>query len=138
MPESSPDERPDLTAALARGDTPALAEGLARGADADGRDRSGMPLLSHAAARGDEAAVRLLLDHGADPRLASDAGNTPLMAAATHGNPKVLHLLLKAGADPETTNRWGLGATDWAKWAKAPTEVRALLQDAGAGGPTAG
>ena len=117
--------------ALAAGDHKALAEVLAAGGDVNDKDRWGVPALGLAAGRGDLEAMRLLLDHGGDPNLASAVGNAPLMIAAARGQTEAVRALLAAGANPGTSNDWGLSAADWARWAKDPIEMRALLAEAG-------
>lgn len=116
---------------IARGDHAELEAALGKGADADARDRWGVPALSLAAGRGDVAAVRLLLEHGAAVDKASDAGNSPLMAAAARGYLEVMTALLDGGADPGHRNKWGLGAADWAQWPANSAEVLALLHSRG-------
>lgn len=124
----------DIFALIARGDTEALRRALQDGAEADARDRWGGTAMSHAAGSGDAEAVRLLLEHGGDPNLASEVGNSPLMIAASHGHLEVVRALIEAGADPETKNKWGMGAADWAKWAREPERVLALLHTRSGGG----
>ena len=123
----------DILGAVAKGDGRGLAEALDAGADPNGRDRWGVPVLAVAAGRGDLEAVRLLIRGGADPNLASTVGNSALMTAVARGHSDVAHLLLEAGANPDATNTWGLGAADWSQWAKDPAEMRALLLGSGSG-----
>jgi uncharacterized protein len=119
----------DVLRAVTNGDGRALAKALEAGGDPNERDRWGIPALGLAAGLGDLEAVRLLLEHGADPNLASAVGNSPLMIAAARSRSAVVRALLDAGARPTATNDWGLGAADWAQWAKDPAEMKALLID---------
>jgi ankyrin repeat protein len=77
---------------------------LSRGADANGRNRSGQtPLIwcSH-----DTAKMRLLLRYGADVNVAARSGNTPLMAAAVGVDEyEAMKLLLDHGADARVVNQ---------------------------------
>jgi ankyrin repeat protein len=126
----------DTLQAVAKGDGRGLAEALEAGADPNGRDRWGVPVLAVAAGRGDLEAVRLLIHHGADPNLASTVGNSALMTAAARGHADVARLLLEAGANPDAANTWGLRAADWSQWAKDPAEMRALLLSSASGSDT--
>ena len=117
----------DVVEALTDGDTEALSKALISGADANVRDRWGTPALCRASGRGDLSAVRLLLEHGGDPNRTSQAGNSPLMVAAAGGQVDIVRALLDAGADAASKNQWGLDAADWAKWARDPVEIGALL-----------
>ena len=110
------------------GDTPALAEALAGGADADAADAWGVTALAHAAGRGDLEAVRVLLDKGAAADRPNRFGNTALMAAAAGGRDAVVDALLVAGADPAARNKWGLGPEDWARWPENRDDILALLR----------
>ncbi len=131
MTPNAKDAASDALQALARGDHRALAEALESGGDANAKDCWGTPALSLAAGRGDLEAVGLLLKHGADPNAASTVGNSPLMVAAARGQPEIARSLLAAGAQPGATNGWGLSAVDWARWARDPAEMLALLVDHG-------
>ena len=110
-----------------RGDCKSLKQVLEKGADAKARNRWGVSLLARAAGRGDLEAVELLIAHGADVHKTSDAGNSPLMVAAARGHVTVIEHLLDAGADPDHANNWGMKARDWAQWAQAEAEIKALL-----------
>ena len=125
-------EKAQLFALVERGDKASLEAALAAGADAKTRDGAGVSLLQAAAAKGDAALVELLLGAGAEADRSCDAGNTPLMAASAKGAVAAVDALLRAGADASRSNRWGLSAYDWAKWAEAPEEIRSRLRDAGA------
>lgn len=119
---------PEVLVALAEKGADALSKALEAGGDANARDRWGTPALCRASGRGDLTAVRLLLEHGGDPNRTSDAGNSPLMVAVAGGHANIVRALLDAGADADSKNRWGLAAADWAKWAKDPGEIGALLR----------
>ncbi|HEX5226324.1 MAG TPA: ankyrin repeat domain-containing protein [Bryobacteraceae bacterium] len=82
------------------GDTRAVSELLAQGADPNTRNEAGATALLWAV--DDAEATRILLEHGADPNARSADGLTPLMLAAAHlGSADVVKLLLDHGAKPE-------------------------------------
>lgn len=124
-------DKSELFKLVERGDAEGLKRALESGADAKTRDGSGVSLLYAAAGRGDRSLVSLLLERGAEPNRSCDAGNTPLMAAAAKGDEETVAALLQAGADPAQTNKWGLAARDWAKWAEAPEKILSQLRSSG-------
>ena len=127
MSAATEEEASVVLKAVADGNVEALSQVLASGADANAQDRWGTPVLCRASGRGEPTAVRLLLDHGGDPNLASRAGNSPLMVAAASGHLDIVRMLVEAGAEVAAKNQWGLSATDWAKWAVDPAEIKAAL-----------
>jgi ankyrin repeat protein len=126
------------------GDTAALRELLSQGADPDGTDEDGSPLIE-LAVRGDHVeAVRaladfgadldvaslihnvaasrdlpdmlpVLLDLGADPSRRDERGWTPLHFAAAHGYAGSAAILLDNGADPDARTPEGLKPSDLAQ-----------------------
>ena len=123
-------EQSAVLALVAKGDAAGLAQALAEGGDPDARDRWGVSALAQAAAGGKLEIVQLLLDKGAQVDKSSDAGNTPLMLAAARGHDAVVAVLLAAGAKADHRNKWGVGPTDWAKWAENDGAILARLNDA--------
>jgi ankyrin repeat protein len=118
----------ELLAAIGRGDLAAARAALDAGAPADARGPAGEPALVLAAMAGEAAIAGLLLDRGATADAADDAGNTALMHAAARGHRGLVELLLARGADCGRTNRWGLAASDWTRWAPDPAAIAGLIQ----------
>ncbi len=89
----------DLVEAVKKGHLGIVHAFLAKGADANARDRNGDPALHWAAARGRLDIVTLLLVNDADPAAADSAGSTALDLARTRGKPEVIEALEKCTAD---------------------------------------
>lgn len=97
-----------LPHAAARGHPETVALLLDRGADPDGRDRSGKAPLHYAVRAGNLASMRVLLTRGADPnRRVPSNWTTPLHYAARDCQGESLDLLLAEGADPNARDRYG-------------------------------
>ncbi|MEQ8602738.1 MAG: ankyrin repeat domain-containing protein [Marivibrio sp.] len=90
--------QPSLEEAVAAGDLAAVSRRLSAGADPNGRDREGAPLLLRAARSGNLQTVTLLLQAGADPTLPGPDGRTVLHRAAAEGRALALARMLDAGA----------------------------------------
>jgi uncharacterized protein len=88
-----------LTDAVKAGDRRALAQLLARRANANEPEPDGSTALMWAARNGDAETVALLLRSGAQVNAANRLGVGPLMLAASNGSEKVAVELIKAGAD---------------------------------------
>ncbi|RKU39428.1 hypothetical protein C6496_01490 [Candidatus Poribacteria bacterium] len=100
----------DIWAAAFTGNTEALKQALADGADPNAMNMEfGSTLLSTTALMGHTAAVAMLLEHGADINAKSRDGGTALHAAAFLGHAETAKLLLEKGAD--TTIQDSQGAT---------------------------
>ena len=100
----------DIWAAAFTGNTEALKQALADGADPNVMNMEfGSTLLSTTALMGHTAAVAMLLEHGADINAKSRDGGTALHAAAFFGHAETAKLLLEKGAD--TTIQDSQGAT---------------------------
>ena len=100
----------DIWAAAFTGNTEALKQALADGADPNAMNMEfGSTLLSTTALMGHTAAVAMLLEHGADINAKSRDGGTALHAAAFFGHAETAKLLLEKGAD--TTIQDSQGAT---------------------------
>ena len=91
------------------GDTEAVREALANGANPNIPDPSGFPPLYSAVRAGTEAplsmhldVIRLLVSFGADPDASAPSGETPLLLSLRKGTPfgELTALLLELGADP--------------------------------------
>ena len=74
------------------------------GANPNGKNQDGSPLIA-AAARGDAAIVRALLAAGADVNRADTWGRTALFGAAHGGHEEVCRVLLAAGAKANVVSR---------------------------------
>jgi len=102
-PETKPgaadqDGSTPLILAVAKGETAAVQELLAKGGDVNAKSKSGRTALMIAAMRGDAALVRALLAAGADVKAKSVNGTTALRYAAQQGNAEIVKLLESAGA----------------------------------------
>lgn len=89
---------------------------LAHGADVNGREPSGQPLLNSRIHWNLPSVALWLLKNGADPNLTDKGGNTALHEAARRGiNPKVVEAILAQGGKPSAKNKDGVTALDLAK-----------------------
>ena len=130
-----PEPDTPLAAAAMRGDTPAVRELLARGADPNGRDSHGLTPLMLAARLGRIDAMKALLAGGADPDLRyaprTRPGWTPIMNAVHKGQIESVRVLIAAKADVNESG--GDGTTALMLAAPEPSEaIVGLLLDAGA------
>lgn len=92
---------------------------LAHGADPNGREPSGVPLLNSRIHWNLPSVALWLLKNGADPRQVDGEGNTALHEAAGRGiNPKVTRALLDAGGKKSAKNKAGLTPLDVARQKK--------------------
>lgn len=100
---------------------------LAHGADVNGREPSGQPLLNSRIHWNLPSVALWLLKNGADPKLADKAGNTALHEAALRGiNPKVVEAILTKGGKRSAKNKEGATTLDIAK-GKKRTKIIPLL-----------
>ena len=99
---------------------------LAKGADVNARDASGVTALGRAVLSGQSGAMDALLKAGANPDSADDTGQTALSYAAEGGNVVSIKALLAAKANPNT-GRYGSTL-----FATANPEILKLLLAAGA------
>ncbi len=106
----------DIWAAAFTGNTEALKQALADGADVNARNlQSGATLLITAAVAGHTKAVATLLEQGADINARDRDGGTALHAAAFFGHAETVKLLLKKGADTTLQNNDGATPLDTTK-----------------------
>ncbi len=106
----------DIWAAAFTGNTEALKQALADGADPNAINLEfGSTLLSTAAVMGHTAAVAMLLEHGADINAKSRDGGTALHAAAFFGHTEAVKLLLEKGADTTIRDNEGMTPLDATK-----------------------
>lgn len=90
----------DLWVAARKGDTTAVKELLAKGADVNAKFRYGATALSYASDRGHLEVVKVLVEHGADVNVRDTFyGASPLSWAASKGHIEVVRFLLEKGAD---------------------------------------
>ena len=102
--------RANLHRLVAAGDIVGLKAALAKGADANARDRKGWTALMHAADNGRTLLVPPLLKAGADPNIRASDGATALFVAAVHGYAEIVEALTTAGADPSIGGPKGMTA----------------------------
>ena len=88
---------------------------IARGADLDAADETGLRPLHAAVWRERWALAGMLLDKGADIEAADVFGNTPLHTAAMLGKRGMVDLLLERGADPFAENGEGMSPAEVAR-----------------------
>lgn len=100
-------EHATLADAAMSGDTSAVREMLARGADANELGTYGTPPLHWIVRVQDRATAGLLLDAGADPSLPNTYGLTPLHIAIENVDLPMVELLLAAGAEPRRPDAAG-------------------------------
>jgi hypothetical protein len=104
-----------LTSAVHRDvqDTQMARTALDAGADVNGGETVGLPLMS-AASGYNTSLVHLLLERGADVNASSSRGETALMEAARYGSAKNVRILLEHGANIEAWNCDGMTALHFA------------------------
>lgn len=106
----------DIWAAAFTGNTEALKQALADGADPNAMNMEfGSTLLSTTALMGHTAAVTMLLERGADINAKSRDGGTALHAAAFFGHAETAKLLLEKGADTTIKDNQGMTPLDVTK-----------------------
>lgn len=111
----------DALSSARRGDTPQLAQLLARGLDPDTVDAQGSTLLMLAAREGNADTVKELLKHRPKVSLRNVAGDSALMMAVLKGEGRIVDMLLDAGAE--------LNHDGWTPLMYAAFEGRAELVD---------
>ena len=104
---------------------------LDHGANINGLDENGRPVLWWAARMKNNRLVRLLIDRGANVNIIDNEGQTPLLQAVSSGNLDGASMLLKAHADIGVKDILGKSALAIASSARNRSMV-ALLQKAGA------
>ncbi|WP_082310080.1 ankyrin repeat domain-containing protein [Nonomuraea sp. SBT364] len=97
----------ELLAAAARGDTAAVRDALASGADVDARDGQRRTALLLAAAADHVETAKLLVAAGADPDARDSRQDTPWLVTGVTGSVAMLRALLPAGPDLTVRNRYG-------------------------------
>ena len=85
--------------AVSGGDTGAVRDLLARGADVDARDRYGQTALMLAAHHGDLELVELLIGSGARLDVTAKYGLSAVMLAVVAGHEEIARRIARAGAD---------------------------------------
>ena len=124
--KSAPDRGP-LQDAVAHGDVAAVRALVARGEDANGRDREGRTAMINAAWRGDTSIVDNLMEMGADPDIVDNEGRTAIMWAAGNGYPTVVEKLAKAGVELNLKDKEGRTALTSASLNGYTDVVKALI-----------
>jgi hypothetical protein len=102
--------------AAIKGDTLAMSQLIAAGANLDEREPSGgsSPLIT-ASLFGQTGVARLLVAAGADVNLQNNDGSTALHTAAFFCHPEIVKLLLESGADRSIRNNSGSTALESVK-----------------------
>jgi ankyrin repeat protein len=111
---------PPVWCAAALGDSAAVAQELAAGADPNAVGDQDITPLHVAAVYGHLKVVELLLAAGADPNRTDPHGNSPLWTAVhqaclanrTDRNLAIVSRLIAGGADPDRRNRYGRSPRD--------------------------
>ena len=102
---------------------------LARGAEVNARNGTGLAALHGAAFEGNPATIRQLLESGAEVNVADERGFMPLMMAVNSRtkNPEGPRLLLAHGAETAAKDSMGRTAADWSRIGARP-DIMKLLQ----------
>ncbi|GMY16545.1 protein VAPYRIN-LIKE-like [Fagus crenata] len=106
-----------------------LAEGLAEGANVNGRDQNGWTPLHRAAFKGRIESVKLLLNHGAQVDVFDDAGYAPLHCAIERGHVQVALLLFSHGAKANVKSLKGVIPLNFDHFKNHPTVVHPLCHE---------
>jgi ankyrin repeat protein len=118
------DAQTRLWDAAVSGDTVAIGEALAAGAQVDSldtrRSANGRRALNWAALANRPDAIRFLLRHGASIDRTNLTGFTPLHHAAEAGSLEAVEALLAAGANTTPLNAGGMSAADVARAREHP------------------
>jgi Raf kinase inhibitor-like YbhB/YbcL family protein len=101
---------------------------IARGANVNEPDDTGMTPLMTAAAQGHAAVARLLIAAGADVNATDRDAITALMRAAAANRTEAVALLLSSGADPNVRTRDGATALTAAAFGGYANVVKSLLE----------
>ncbi len=116
------------------GDTAAMIQALADGADVNALDTrtnpNGRRALNWAAWYNHVSVIEALLAHGAEIDAVNNTGFSALHHAAEAGSPDAARALLARGADPSLTNFSGRGPIETAR-ARGHTELVEILSAAG-------
>lgn len=98
----------NLIRAAEAGNEKEVSQLLAKGADANAKDRNDYPALYFAAYKGHKNVVALLIDKGADVNAKGNGGYTPLHGAAMGGHKEIAELLIEKGADVNARSVHGM------------------------------
>jgi len=113
-----------------RHDVPYMQVMLARGADANIRDRDGATPLIVAAQIGDPDMVRLLIAAGANVNAVNSRGETALIGAVQRRDATLTRVLIAAGADPKIADTIaGKNARDYASEDPRGAAIVKILDD---------
>jgi len=114
-----------------RHDTVYMQVMLARGADANIRDRDGNTPLVVAALIGDPDMVRLLIGGGANVNAVNSRGETALIAAVQRRDPTITRALIAAGGNPAVADTIaGKTARDYASEDPRGAAIVKILDEA--------
>jgi len=80
-----------------------------------------------AVARGDTVAIVAALEAGTSANARDQHENSALMIGCARGRTEICRLLIGAGAATAHRNKWGLGPSDWLRWATDADGIRKLL-----------
>jgi hypothetical protein len=113
--------------AVEKGDARIVKALLAAGADANGKDIGGGPLVMMAAADKEPAVLKALLDAGGNPNAKADMNQTALISAAASGKPENVDVLLAAGANVNARMTTGTTALAMAVYQGQTAIVKRLI-----------
>nr|WP_294936640.1 ankyrin repeat domain-containing protein [uncultured Flavobacterium sp.] len=103
-----------LTLATYRGNNEVAKYLIENGADINGSNNYGTPLMA-AVVKGNSEIVKLLLDHNADTSIADQSGNTALIYATQFKKYDIAEMLVKAKANIDIKDIRGKSAVDYAR-----------------------
>ena len=122
--------RTALHIVVARRDQAWLEWLIAKGANVNASDNSGITPLVAAANLNWIEGVEVLIGRGARVDNSNNSGETPLITAVHNRNLPLIRILLKAGADPDRADNSGRSAREYARLADNTAILSVIASDA--------